>query len=264
MTDLRSTLHRFHAKRFCATLGIALLLCACSGTRKQVSTPKIKNESRLEVKDARLYDQGIDFIARQSGNDQAWELTISKFDSINFNSISGIQLFTGSKVEYPSDRSIIYRGFGQGLKPVVTIGDETCENGEYKVEVDVAGKKYYGCGKYLFSNDLNGKWVLGAIGNKAIGSSDYKGGLPYLQFDLRKRQVRGSDGCNKFFGGFATRGSSIRFFDQSITRKRCAGTAFANKFKNQINNKIVDYRIKDGKLIVSLIDDSVLTFNKTN
>ena len=254
-----------HVSYLLITACVIALGASCK-TSKQTVRPvaKQKFEKRLTEDKSSMFVRGIDFYGKSQGSKQGWSVEITKTDTILFRDAGGIKIHTAGKRSFPSDRSIKYSSIGSSIATEVIIGEDVCDNGEYAVQVNVSGKTYTGCGSFLFNNALDGKWMLENINGKAINSKQYKSGLPYLHFDLKKRQLKGFDGCNRFYGGFATLGASLKFYDQSMTKKKCGSNDFSNKFNKFINNKLVSYTIKDNSLLVYLLDDSMLTFKKAN
>jgi heat shock protein HslJ len=69
-------------------------------------------------------------------------------------------------------------------------------------------------------NGLQAKnWVLSEIDGVKLTTDSSKSILPSIQFD--NEQVSGSDGCNRYMGGYAVQGTEIKFSNLASTKKAC-------------------------------------------
>ena len=80
-------------------------------------------------------------------------------------------------------------------------------------------------------NELQNKnWVVSEInGTKLVADPAQQADVPSIQFD--NERVSGSDGCNRFMGGYAVKGTEIKFSQLASTQKAClSATDISQKY----------------------------------
>lgn len=133
-----------------------------------------------------------------------------------------------------------------------------------KVEVTVNNKRYSGCGDYLYDYRANDSWVLEFIDDEKQDASRFMKGLPRIELNLSKKKMYGSTGCNNVNADIEIKGDRILFSRFASTRMACPTDKAEKIFTDLISNHLVDYTIKEGRLVLYLINDSKLIFKKTD
>ena len=70
-------------------------------------------------------------------------------------------------------------------------------------------------------NDLNGEWIISAIGNTQLGKTE---NTPFLAFDIEQKRVHGNAGCNVINGSFSQeegKDNSLKFSQMISTMMAC-------------------------------------------
>lgn len=70
-------------------------------------------------------------------------------------------------------------------------------------------------------NDLNGEWIVSAIGNTQLGKTE---NTPFLAFDIEQKRVHGNAGCNVINGSFSQeegKDNSLKFSQMISTMMAC-------------------------------------------
>lgn len=251
---------------------MAISLVSCSATKKWAAT---KQEAMQQAALTESLQQkqlaGIDFYAKGS-TPSSWTLEIDFDKIIRFQSLDGTDYKSTavSPVENSSGNSSTYTTKAGKGDMMITLFKENCTNtlsGEtftQKVTIDVDGKKYEGCGQYLFDAALDGKWILQTVGIANVQAADFAKGIPELSFDLSGGKLSGHDGCNQVQGSLTVMGNRIKFSAIAGTKMACPGNKKDNEFITKISNQLATYYFKDGLLVLYLIDDSTLSFKKVN
>lgn len=212
---------------------------------------------------------GVDFFAR--GNTPAsWTLEMDFGNLIRFKSLDGTEVNSTAvqPIELPAERASSYTSKATNGDINILLYQEACtdvlsgEKYNKKVVVTVNGKRYEGCGQYLYDATLNGKWILEKINNKPLAAADFAKGLPQLELNMQAGKLTGHDGCNTVMGGFEVLGSKIKFQPLASTKMACPGNKTENEFTQLLSNHTVDYYFKDGQLFFYLPDDSIIIFKK--
>lgn len=68
---------------------------------------------------------------------------------------------------------------------------------------------------------LNGKWELTMIDNEALSASSFSNGLPFIDINIKDREVNGNTGCNSFSGKVTSEGEKIKFENILSTEMAC-------------------------------------------
>jgi heat shock protein HslJ/uncharacterized membrane protein len=212
---------------------------------------------------------GVDFFAR--GNTAAsWTLEMDFGNLIRFKSLDGTVINSSSvqPQDLPLEKATLYSSKATQGDINIFIYNEACtdvvsgEKYNKKTVVAVNGKRYEGCGQYLFDAALNGKWILQKINNRLLTPADFAKGLPMIDLNLQQEKLSGHDGCNNLFGGFEVWGSKIKFKPIASTKMACPGNKNENEFTHLLSGQTIDYYFKEGQLYFYLRDDSILIFSK--
>ena len=247
---------------------LVIFICSvasCSPSHK-TAEDRAREQEQVRLPDSlnNLQQWGVDFIA--TGNNPAsWKLSVDFDKGIDFTGANNYSLSVQVvKKDSASTGSTAYKGISSAGKIQVIIYDVPCEfqsgiKGK-KVDVTVNNTRYTGCGKYLYNSKINDHWVLEKINNKQQEASVFPRGLPHLVLDIKNGKLSGSDGCNRLTGSFEVRGSRISLGPFANTKMACAGNPAEKIFSRWLSNNLVDYLIKNDKLVLYLGDDSSLTF----
>lgn len=214
---------------------------------------------------------GVDFFAKGSVP-ASWTLEMDFGNIIRFKSIDGPDLNSSavSPVAQAGNKTVAYTTNVTTGQMLVTVSEEGCTDAisgdkfDKKVIVAVNGKRYEGCGQYLFDAALDGKWILEKINNKTLSASDFSKGLPEFIFELAKKRVSGHDGCNTVSSTMEVLGAKIKFNPFLSTKIACPNIKAENNFLHLLSNQTIDYYFKDGQLFFYLPDDSIVVFKKAN
>ncbi|MDM1756031.1 MULTISPECIES: META domain-containing protein [Acinetobacter] len=69
-------------------------------------------------------------------------------------------------------------------------------------------------------NDLQNKnWVVSELYGTKLAADPTQSDVPSIQFN--NERVSGSDGCNRFMGGYAVKGTQIQFSNLASTQRAC-------------------------------------------
>ncbi len=256
-------------KKILTALCLLQLFIGCNNS-KNIPTKIKSNATDLqqspEVKV--LQQSGIDFLA-QGNQPSNWKLTINYDDTVRFTADDGLALkfaYNQLKKDVNDDRRIFTVTLKSG-NVKIEIKEKICTvttiREVFKKEVNVIFNNiiYTGCGKFLADNNLQGKWLLEKIGNTAIVTTEYNR-VPQINIDIVEGTVSGNDGCNSIRGKVEVQGKRIQFFQLLGTKMGCNKKSIEKIITAQINEKIVSYYFKDGKLFLYLTDDSLLVFKK--
>ena len=213
--------------------------------------------------------KGVDLFA--TGNDPAvWSLEIDFDKMISFSSADGTSLdvlpaFDKKEISAQRETYLLQTDLGT---VTIEVFNQPCtitgraEQFSKKVIVNVKNKRYTGCGKYLFDHRLNDSWILETINNITQSASDYSKGLPRMEFNLQTNKMNGSDGCNNISSNIEVKGNRIKFSTFTGTRMSCNNNKTEKIFAEMLSDKLVDYYLENGKLILYLGDDSKLYFKR--
>ena len=248
---------------------LLVINAACNSAKNATKTIN-NSQEQLEANrvSKRMLDEGIDFVA-EGTEPSFWKLTINYDDTARFVSADGLALkiaFNQLKKTTSVDK-IIFTGTKKEGTIVISIFNKSCsiptQKEVYTKEVTFLFNTilYKGCGKFLVSDLLNGKWELEKIGNELINKNDYKQ-IPIFIFNINKINLNGNDGCNNFFGEVEVVGKRIQFYDLIFDKKNCSKKSIIDIINKKIKSQLVDYYFKNGKLYLYLIDDSILVFKK--
>ncbi len=254
-------------------ISIIVLLPFLSGSCKQTKKAAKEPSAAAQQYDLKLgdtlqqkFNSGSDFFS--SGNEPAsWTLDMDFDKNFSFSCSDGISLSTYAVKGTEKETETIYETATKAGKLEIRIFKENCNNGkEKKVTVNIAGKNYTGCGKYLYNNLLNDTWILQKIGSQVLNEKMFTKGLPSMQFDLMAGTMSGHNGCNTMGGSISVEGSRIRFGPLMQTEMYCSdNNPIAEKIIGEkISGQAASYYFQNGKLYLYLADDSILEFTKAS
>jgi heat shock protein HslJ len=245
-------------------------MCSCQSSQKAETEKSNQafNES-LKNKDEKLMLQtGIDFFAE--GNQPTnWHLQMDYDDTVRFYADDGLSLkfaYNQLQKDINNERSIFSTKIKAGNISITVLEKDctvTIKKEVFKKEVtfNFNNNIYKGCGKFLADNTLNNKWILEKIGGQIVNEIEYNR-VPFFEFDVEKRKLRGNNGCNTIGTNIEVQGSRIKFGIVMSTEMACGKKSIENIIATLISNNIASYYFKDGKLYLYMIDDSLLVFKK--
>ncbi len=245
-----------------------LACCKSSKEKLPQAQPNPQGDPQVAQDLRNMLQQGIDFFGE--GNVPVkWKLRMNYDDTVGFSAEDGLSLKTAYnqlKKEITTGRSI-FSGKITGGEITITVTEKGCslpgDKEAYKKQVSVTfnTRSYTGCGKFLGDVMLSNKWLLEKIGNTPINPAEYNR-VPVFELDITKGRITGNDGCNSLSGQMEVQGNRIKFSPIAVTEMACEKKNIGNILGAQISGKLVDYYFKDGKLVLYLPDDSLLTFKK--
>jgi len=250
---------------------IPFFIISCSGTKQSAETKKeMNNQAVLAESLQQKQKEGIDLFAK-GAIPASWTLEIDFDRIIRFRSLDGTDYKSSpvSAVENAISNSSIYTTRANKGNMVITVYREACtdalsaEKFNKKITVDVDGKRYEGCGQYLANSSLNGKWTLEKVSGRAVTAAEFAKGLPELEFDIEGGKLSGHDGCNRINGSMEVQGNRIKFAGLASTKMACPGNKKENEFTQKLSNQVAGYFFSNGQLILYLIDDSTISFNRS-
>jgi uncharacterized membrane protein len=251
------------------TMPILLIAFTACSSNKEMASQKMSAAPVLSETMQLQLDNGTDFYAK--GNTPAtWSIEMDFENFIRFKSLDGTTQNSSmvkpellptvekylTKATYGTMEVLIYN---EGCKE-----GTSAEKNNKKVVVTVNGKRYEGCGQYLYNPSLNGSWSLYKMNNIEANASDFAKGLPLLIFELDKSIMRGNDGCNSISSSITVTGNRIRFGEITSTKMFCAENNAAFDFVSKLNNQWAVYSFEGGLLKLYLSDDSSVYFKKND
>ena len=251
------------------TCYFVLFLIGCKTTK--IISPAQNSDDKTVQPSADLQNMqqtGIDFFATGS-QPSIWQLSINIDDTIRFTADDGLALkfaYNQLKKDINTEKRILTVALKAG-KVKIEITEKICTvttiREVFKKEVSVVFNDltYTGCGKFLADVNLNGKWLLEKIGYTPIVTSEYNK-VPEINIDIIEGTVFGNDGCNNIKGKVEVQGKRIQFFQIAGTKMGCNKKSIEKIIAAHVNNQIVSYYFKEGKLHLYLPDDSLLIFKK--
>lgn len=262
----------YYMKSSFLLLIIPVFFFAACKTGSKTSINKIVTAQRnIMPSDSMIQKQkkGIDLIG--TGNTPStWSLEIDFDKIVSFTSGDGnnVYVLPAFEKKEPSSEIETYR-IKTDLGPmIIEVYSSVCpgtgigEQFNKKIEVTIKGKRYTGCGKYLFDHRLNDSWILESVNNKIQSAADFSKGLPRMELNLLTNKMNGSDGCNNINSTIEVKGNRIKFSLFASTRMACNNTDAEKIFSTMVSNKLVDYYMENNKLILYLEDDSKLYFKR--
>ncbi len=248
---------------------ITLLAFTACGSSKNISDKNIATAPALSDAMQWQLANGTDFFAK--GNTPAtWSLEMDFENFIRFKSLDGTAQNSSmvKPVQLISENAEKYVTRATNGQMEVLLYDEGCKVGfseekfNKKVVVTVNGKRYEGCGQYLFDPNINGSWFLYKMNGLEAKKADFANGIPQLIFELAKGNMRGNDGCNNINSSIEPTGNRIRFGSITSTKMFCAENNTAFDFVSKLNNQWAVYSFEAGLLKLYLPDDTSVYFKK--
>jgi uncharacterized membrane protein len=251
------------------TMPILLIAFTACSSNKEMASKKMSAAPVLSESMKLQLDNGTDFYAK--GNTPAtWSVEMDFENFIRFKSLDGTTQNSSmvKPEQLPTLEKYLTKATNGAME--VLIYNEGCqestsaEKNNKKVVVTVNGKRYEGCGQYLYNPSLHGSWGLYKMNNIEANTSDFAKGLPLLIFELDKNIMRGNDGCNSISSSITVTGNRIRFGDIISTKMFCVENNAAFDFVSKLNNQWAVYSFEGGLLKLYLSDDSSVYFKKND
>jgi heat shock protein HslJ len=137
---------------------------------------------------------------------------------------------------------------------------------DYRVEVDIQGKNYMGCGVSLQQLALlQDIWVLTDFEGKRLTSNNTQREVPRLEISLTEGRVTGTTGCNRLSGPVRADTRTIVFGPLVTTKMACVGEGgiLEGDLLSALNQPLT-YRVSEGKLTLLRGSESVMVFKKVD
>ncbi|QHV96034.1 META domain-containing protein [Spirosoma endbachense] len=253
-------------------LSVLLLFASCRRPSKQLAamfTPT--NQSEIADYTTHL-KAGDELLA--VGNEPSWSLTInSSKNTLRFKSMAGDSLnIPVPERQADSDGSFRFDAPVESGRLKVLFALDSCvdklsgQRFDYRVEVDLRGKNYLGCGVSLRRVALlQDIWVLTDLQGQRITTNSSKSEAPRLEISLTEGCVTGTTGCNRLNGSVRADSRLIRFGPLATTKMACAGDV------NTIEAKLLTslllplaYQVGEGKLILLQQGKPIAVFKKVD
>jgi len=260
---IKKTYHSYWAlKFFIVSVLASCFLIACSSSRPSKSPQDQKSLSKEELaKMSGHREAGIDFVA--NGNlPSAWSLYLDFDKDFRFyGEANEVYISNAVKPVLNNSEKQLFEVKTTAGKMQIIIYAATCEQGQ-KVEVDIAGKLYSGCGAYQADRRLSGEWTLRFIDQELLDDTDYPNGLPVIRIDGQLTNGQVFDGCNQYKVQVMNQGDRIRLTNWNGTKKSCPTIKTVDLFQTWLTNKLVNFRLEEDMLTLYLQNDSRLLFRK--
>ena len=251
---------------------LLLLTAACRRPSKQFAE-LLTPANQPEISDYSQYLKAGDELFAK-GNEPFWSLTInSSTGTMRFKSLNGDSINTPvPERQTDSDGTFRYNAVVEGGRINAVFRPDSCVDSmsgqrfDYRVEVDVRGKNYVGCGVSLRHVALlQDIWVLTELQGVAIKSPGDGRELPRLEISLTEGRVTGTTGCNRLSGNVKADSRQVSFGPMVTTKRACIGEGadLENKFLSQLNLPFT-YQIANMKLTLVRAGKPVMTFKKVD
>lgn len=269
-------------RKIAATWPVALFLLlvlagACRRPSKRLAsilTPIDKTKSlSVAIADYSQHLKAGDEVVAQ-GNDPSWSLTINPSkNQLLFKATNGISTSTTAPQRIAdSDGSFRYDAPVESGRMKILFTPDSCvdkqsqQRFDYRVQVDIQGKSYMGCGVSLQQLALlQDIWVLTDLDGKRISSNNTQREPPRLELSLTEGRVTGTTGCNQLSGPVKADTRHILFGPLITTKIACAGEGgtLEGDLLSALNQPLT-YRVSEGKLTLLRGTESVLVFKKVD
>jgi hypothetical protein len=201
-----------------------------------------------------------------------WKLQLKFEDAFYFNPSEKISLKASPASPHVNtlENNETFATIADGKNIIILVENKGCRIDKKTyytktVEIDFDGNKYKGCGSYTDNKSLyNVKWILSYINNEEQFALNYNNEIPFLEFNQLKNKLKGFDGSRHIECSFEVKSNAVLFEEFSIRKATKPTNAFALMLSQYVNNQLVSYSIKDGKLIFYLKNDQRLTFIASN
>ena len=105
----------------------------------------------------------------------------------------------------------------------------------------------------------NKNWVASEIQGVKLEADPANSNVPSISFD--NTRVSGSDGCNRFMGGYAVQNTKIQFSNLASTQKAClTATNIPQSFNQALNQVTHYYASKDELKFLDTNNNVILKF----
>ncbi len=251
---------------------LILLTIACRRPSKQL-VAMLTPVNQTEISDYSQYlKAGDELVAK--GNEPFWSLTVNssrgimRFKSLNGDSIS----IPAPERQTDSDGTFRYTAQTESGRMNIVFRPDSCVDSmsgqrfDYRVNVDVRGKNYVGCGVSLRQVALlQDIWVLTDLQGVAVKAPGDGRELPRLEISLTEGRVTGTTGCNRLNGNVKADSRQILFGPLVTTRRACVGEGaeLESKFISELTLPFT-YQIANMKLILLRAGKPVMTFKKVD
>ncbi|GAB3497968.1 hypothetical protein GCM10027341_18850 [Spirosoma knui] len=257
-------------------LFIILLFASCRRPSKQLAatlTPIAEKSTADSVADyTRFLKAGDELVAH--GESPNWTLTVNP-------SKNGLQFKAGTdesiNTSVPeriidSDGSFYFDVPVKTERMKITFAPDSCidkrsgQRMDYRVQVDVGGKHYVGCGVSLRQLALlQDIWVLSDFKGKRIAVPSGQGEAPRLEIRLTEGQVTGTTGCNRLTGRIQADSRRVLFGPLITTKMACAGDVgtLEGDLLSALNEPL-SYRIGEARLTLLRGNEAVMVFKKVD
>lgn len=208
------------------------------------------------------------------GNEPFWSLSINPSKGImRFKALSGDSLNTPVPERQIDPDGVIRLGAAvEAGQITVLFRPDSCvdtmsgQRFDYRVDVNVRGKNYAGCGASLRQLALlNDIWVLTELQGQRVAATAMQKELPRLEISLTEGRVTGTTGCNSLRGSIKADTRTVVFGPFATTRMACVGEGaeLEGNFLAELNN-VLTYQVADRKLTLLHNGKAVMTFKKVD
>lgn len=251
---------------------LILLTAACHRPSKQLVS-MLTPANPAEISDySQFLKAGDELVAK--GNEPFWSLTINSSKGImRFKSLNGDSINTPVP-ERQLDADGVFRYTAQTesgrinvvFRPDSCVDSMSGQRFDYRVNVDVRGKNYVGCGVSLRQVALlQDIWVLTELQGVTIKTPIDGRELPRLEISLTEGRVSGTTGCNRLSGSVKADSRQVAFGQMVTTKRACLddSNGLEGKFLSQLNLPFT-YQIANMKLTLLRAGKPVMTFKKVD
>ena len=199
------------------------------------------------------WERGIDFYA--TGNEPFWSLEMDLEKQSSFKTMNNTYNAPAvSPVNIVDTNITRYRSITESGEVIIQLNKKKCADTmsdqvfNYQVTVDYKTSNsedyqtYNGCGNYIPNPLLHNIWVITKVNNTVINLSDFKTKPPYLELNITKESIYGTDGCNSFRGKIEIEGNQITFSQLASSMMACANNVeISAQITKVISNQKVTY-----------------------
>lgn len=241
-----------------------LLLGVTSCKTKQTVT---ENTESVQKK----YDEkNFDPYFRALGAEPFWDILLND-EFIVYKNTEGInEVFTISNAIDKSNATQTIKGANKNNEISIILSPGECSDGmsensfDYKVVVKINGKNLNdnlnGCGEFIISKKLLGKWELNQFKGADILENKYLK-TPYLLFDGDDFQFSGNASCNGIKGAVVLTSETMKFQNVAATRMMCVHENMEADFLKALNT-VTSYKVVDNELQLFANNELVMKFAK--
>lgn len=250
--------------------GILLLIAGCRRPSAQFAAMLSPTTQLADY--SRYLKAGDELVAL--GNDPSWSLLINPSRGKMLFTVANRDSLVTTVPERQTDPDGTFRysvpvesgSLNIVFRPDSCVDAKSGQRYDYRVQVDVRGKNYVGCGvslqKVALLQDI---WVLTQFENRPIAVGALGNDVPRLEISLTEGRVTGTTGCNRLSGGVKADTRQIQFGPMVMTKMACAGEAgtFEQTFLNALILPLT-YQVADGRLALVRDGKQLMTFKKVD